>query len=94
LGRKTREPSQVAVACVTRALRSDAVSERCYSILIGTNTFRSFPLLLRPDEVAPAGDYRWRMIAQTDDFNLAIRILDRVWSDLGNLGAACATGKA
>jgi len=44
--------------------------------------------LLRPDEVAPPGDYRWRMVAQTDHLDWAIRILDRVWRDMGNVGAA------
>ena len=75
---------------MTRALRSDAVSERCYSILIGTNLAQSLSVLLRGDEVAPAGDYRWRIIAQTDDFDLAIRILDRVWRDLENSGRRSA----
>jgi hypothetical protein len=47
-----------------------------FTIVVGTNGPAEIPLLLREDEVAPAGAFRFRVVAQTDDQAEANRILD------------------
>lgn len=50
------------------------------TIVLGTNPhYGGLPLLLRQDEAAPAGSFRWRTVAQTDDESIAAEIMQMMY---------------
>ena len=58
------------------------------SVVVGTDARGSFPFLLRPDDSLPGGEsgIRWRLVAETDDFEQAIRVLEITHRRYGDLG--------
>ena len=49
-----------------------------HSILIGVDAIGEFPYHLRDSETLPTEGVRWRLVAQTDDDDEAIWIMDAV----------------
>jgi hypothetical protein len=49
-----------------------------HSVLIGVDATGEFPWHLREGEALPSGSVRWRLVAQTDHEEEAVRIMDVV----------------